>query len=163
MITIRRMEERDAVRAAKLEAQSFSNPWSVQAFRETLQCGYAYYYVAEYTDGTDTEPVLIGMCGLRNIAGEGELTNVATDKAYRRKGIAESVLRRALAEGAVLGINAFTLEVRAGNRAAITLYEKLGFEAAGIRRNFYTNPTEDALIMWKRQETDGTIPTVFIG
>ena len=144
MITVRCMKECDAVRAAKLETENFSEAWSEQAFRETLQCDYAYYYVAE------CEEEVVGICGLRNISGEGEITNVVTDRAYRRRGIARMLLQTVLETGKGLGIEAFTLEVRRRNRPALALYEAMGFESAGVRKNFYTNPKEDALIMWKR-------------
>lgn len=93
---------------------------------------------------------VIGVCGLRNIAGEGEITNVSVDIRYRQKGVAAAMLQRALEDGAELGIEAFTLEVRCGNLPAIRLYEKFGFAGEGVRRGFYENPKEDALIMWKR-------------
>lgn len=144
MIIVRRMKEHDVQEAARLEAENFSEPWSERAFLETLQCDYAYYYVAEW------EKRIVGICGLRNIAGEGEITNVVTDGNYRRRGIAEALLQSVLKDGADMGIEAFTLEVRATNQPAISLYEKYGFESAGARKNFYSNPTEDALIMWKR-------------
>lgn len=144
MIIVRQMEESDAAEAARLEAENFSEPWSERAFLETLQCDYAHYYVAE------CEGQVVGICGLRNIAGEGEITNVVTDREHRRKGIAEALLQRVLTDGAQMGIEAFTLEVRATNQPAIALYEKFGFESAGVRKNFYSSPKEDALIMWKR-------------
>lgn len=149
MITVRRMEERDVTEAARLEADNFSQPWSEHAFLETLRCDYAYYYVAE-CDEMDNTTKVVGICGLRNIAGEGEITNVVTNQNYRRMGIARTLLQKVLSDGAKLGIEAFTLEVRSTNQPAITLYEKLGFESVGVRKNFYTNPKEDALIMWKR-------------
>jgi ribosomal-protein-alanine N-acetyltransferase len=71
------------------------------------------------------------------------------------------MLKRVLEDGVKLGIEAFTLEVRRGNLPAVRLYEKFGFAQEGVRRDFYENPREDALIMWKRQESDGTITTVF--
>ena len=151
MITVRQMEEWDAAEAARLEADNFSQPWSEQAFLETLQCDYAYYYVAEWDEADgEKQKSVVGICGLRNIAGEGEITNVVTVKEYRRKGIAEALLQRALSDGAELGIEAFTLEVRCSNQPAIALYEKFGFKSAGVRKNFYSEPKEDALIMWKR-------------
>lgn len=149
MITVRRMEERDVTEAARLEADNFSQAWSEHAFLETLRCDYAYYYVAE-CDEMDKTGKVVGICGLRNIAGEGEITNVVTNQNYRRMGIAKMLLQRVLSDGEGLGIEAFTLEVRSTNQPAIALYEKLGFESVGVRKNFYTNPKEDALIMWKR-------------
>ncbi len=150
MITVRRMEERDAGTAARLEAENFSMPWSEHAFLETLRCGYAYYYVAE-TDEEGRDGKVIGICGLRNLAGEGEITNVVVAESCRRMGAAGQMLERVLAEGTELGIESFTLEVRCSNRAAIGLYEKYGFRSEGVRRNFYEKPREDALIMWKRK------------
>ena len=154
---IRRMEERDVRQAAALEAAHFSDPWTENAFLETLRLDYAYYYVAEAGKGCR----VIGICGLRDIAGEGEITNVSVDIRYRRKGVAAAMLKRVLEDGVKLGIEAFTLEVRRGNLPAVRLYEKFGFAQEGVRRDFYENPREDALIMWKRQESDGTITTVF--
>jgi ribosomal-protein-alanine N-acetyltransferase len=144
LIIVRRMEEKDILRAEELEKDNFSEPWSQKAFRETIHLDYAYYFVAEEGES------VIGICGLRDIAGEGEITNVVVDKNYRKQGIAEMLLEKALDEGRMHGIEAFTLEVRAGNEPAIRLYRKLGFESEGIRKNFYEMPKEDALIMWKR-------------
>ncbi len=165
---IRRMEERDVRQAAALEAAHFSDPWTENAFLETLRLDYAHYYVAEAEMEEQSVPSeegkgchVIGICGLRDIAGEGEITNVSVDIRYRRKGVAAAMLKRVLEDGAKLGIEAFTLEVRRGNLPAVRLYEKFGFAQEGVRRDFYENPREDALIMWKRQESDGTITTVF--
>ena len=94
---------------------------------------------------------VVGHCGVTNIVGEGEITNVAVLAEYRGRGLAREMLSRLLAEGEVAGITDFTLEVRAGNAAAIHLYESLGFLPEGVRPGFYDNPREDALIMWKRQ------------
>lgn len=172
MLIIREMKAEDAEQAAALEAASFSDPWTAKAFLETLSLDYAYYYVAEETAEEGVQAVfagaaekkkchIIGICGLRNIAGEGEITNVSVDIRYRRKGVAAALLQRVLEKGAKLGIGDFTLEVRNGNLPAIRLYEKFGFKGEGVRRDFYANPREDALIMWKRQAGNGTITTVF--
>lgn len=144
MITVREMLEKDAKEAGRLEKENFSEPWSANAFLETLKLDYAYYCVAE-EDGR-----LVGICGLRNIAGEGEITNVAVDKAYRRRNTASMLLEHILDIGKKKGVTAFTLEVREGNEPAVNLYKKFGFLCEGIRRDFYDNPKEDALIMWKR-------------
>lgn len=158
MLIIREMKAEDAEQAAALEAAIFSDPWTAGAFAETLCLDYAHYYVAEEKRGR-----IIGICGLRNIAGEGEITNVSVDVRYRQRGVAAALLQRVLEEGARLGIGDFTLEVRSGNLPAIHLYEKFGFKGEGVRRDFYANPREDALIMWKRQAGNGTITTVFAG
>lgn len=160
MAVIRRMTEADARRASALEADNFPDGWSESAFEETLRLDYAYYYGAE-EDGH-----LVGICGLRNMAGEGEITNVSVDARYRQKGVASALLGHTLKEGEKLGIRDFTLEVRCSNYPAIGLYEKFGFRGEGVRKGFYDRAKEDgeredALIMWKRQAMDGTITTVF--
>ena len=96
------------------------------------------------------EEEVVASCGLRNIVGDGEITNVVTKSSARGRGIGEQMLLKLLEEGTAMGVEAFTLEVRKSNDAAIHLYEKLGFVTEGVRKNFYEDPTEDALIMWKR-------------
>ncbi len=160
MAVIRRMRETDTGQASELEADNFSDGWTEHDFEETLRLDYAYYYVAE--EGGR----LIGICGLRNIAGEGEITNVSVDIRYRQKGVASALLEHTLQEGGKLGIRDFTLEVRISNAPAIRLYEKFGFRGEGVRKGFYeklqeNGEREDALIMWKGQAMDGTITTVF--
>ncbi len=150
MITVRRMEERDSKAAALLEAENFSEPWSEQAFADTLRCSYAYYYVAEAPLREGRQ--VVGICGLRSLAGEGEITNVVVAGGFRRMGVAGMLMEKVMEEGERLGIRDFTLEVRRGNRAAIGLYEKYGFRGEGVRRDFYAKPREDALIMWRRKD-----------
>lgn len=142
---IRRMTEADLQQVSDNEAVCFSQPWSINAFRDTLKRKEAIYFVAE-VDGK-----VVGHCGVTDIVGEGEITNVAVLPEYRGRGLAGDMLRQLLLEGEAVGIRAFTLEVRAGNEAAIRLYEKAGFVTEGIRPGFYDKPREDALIMWKRQ------------
>ena len=92
----------------------------------------------------------MGTIGLKNIAGEGEVTNVAVLPSWRGQGIGGRLMERLLADGKNEGIEAFTLQVRAGNLPAIRLYESFGFAAEGRRPGFYEKPKEDALIYWKR-------------
>lgn len=144
MITVRLMEEKDVETVAAMEQEIFSMPWSKQAFSNILQDFKACYLVAE------EEASIVGYCGIYDIAGEGDIMNVAVDAAHRGKGIAYRMLSELLTQGRQKGICEFTLEVRASNTPAIHVYEKLGFVTEGIRKNFYEKPTEDALIMWKR-------------
>lgn len=138
----RRMQEADLDVVAPMEKEIFSTPWSREGFLESLKNSYSRFYVA-----VDTE--IVGYCGIHNFGGDGEITNVAVHKNYRGKQIAFSLLAYAMEDFKKDGVENFTLEVRASNVAAIKLYEKLGFIEQGIRKNFYENPTEDALIMWK--------------
>ena len=145
-IRIRRMTKEDVPAAAALERECFSEPWSENAYLDTLADENALYLVAEREDGS-----FAGMCGLLNVLGEGGIGNVAVKEAFRRQGTGERMLAELLAQGMRRGVTAFTLEVRASNAAAIGLYEKFGFVCEGRRKNFYGNPKEDALILWKRE------------
>ena len=145
-ITIRRMESRDAAAAAALERVCFSQPWTENGYLSTLADENALYLMAETREG---EPV--GICGLLDVLGEGNISNVAVAEPYRRKKVAERMLGELLARGRERGIAAYTLEVRASNKAAIGLYEKFGFAVEGRRKNFYENPREDALLFWLRE------------
>lgn len=78
------------------------------------------------------------------------MTNIAVFPEYRGRGIGAALTKALLVEGRKRGMNAFTLEVRVGNQAAIHIYEKLGFRSEGVRKGFYEKPKEDALIMWRR-------------
>ena len=144
-IKIRKMTKEDVPAAALLEQECFSEPWSEDAYLRTLADENAIYLVAETEDKE-----LAGMCGLLDILGEGDISNVAVAESFRRQGIGESMLTELLKLGKERGITAFTLEVRASNEAAIGLYGKFGFVSEGRRKNFYKKPEEDALILWKR-------------
>lgn len=144
MIKIRPMERKDVERISQLEEETFSMPWSRDAFLDMIEKEDARYYVAE-TDG-----IVTGGCGVLLIAGEGNITNVVVDRAYRNQGIGTKMLQYLIEDGYRNGLTAFTLEVRVSNEGAIHLYEKLGFSSEGIRKDFYEKPTEDAMIMWKR-------------
>ena len=143
-IIVRRMTEADVPKVAELEAANFSMPWSEKAFYEQLNNEYALYMVAVYNE------TVLGVCGYLESFGEADICNVSVDKSYQNKGIATKMLEALIREGTDKGVVAYTLEVRAGNLAAIHLYEKLGFVSEGIRPGFYECPKEDAVIMWKR-------------
>lgn len=143
-IHIRPMEKRDVDAVSRLEEETFSMPWSRDAFLEMITKEDAAYYVAESAEE------IVGGCGVLMIAGEGNITNVAVKASARNQGIGTKMLRYMIGEGERNGLNAFTLEVRVSNAAAIHVYEKLGFRSEGIRPNFYEKPAEDAVIMWKR-------------
>lgn len=147
MIVYDRLKSEYCKTLSLLEKDIFgSDAWSEDDFKETLCCDYAYYLVAR--DGDD----VIGCAGLRNMCGDADITNVFVRKDYRRRGIAEEMLRKLMTESKEIGVRNFTLEVRSSNDAAIRLYEKLGFRSEGVRPGFYENPKEDALIYWIRQD-----------
>lgn len=146
MVIVREMTGEDADRASELEELVFSMPWKSSDFLEMIEKTYAHYYVA------DDAGEIAGIIGLRDVAGEGEISNVAVHPDRRREGIGSLLLKRALDKCRELSITDVTLEVRASNEAAVRLYESFGFKSEGIRPGFYEKPAEDALIMWKRDK-----------
>lgn len=144
-LVIRSMCEEDASALAELEREIFSIPWSETAFAALPGQSHSLYLVAQ------AEGSIVGCAGLTVLGDEGDIDKVMVREAFRGQGIAYALLTELMNRGRALGIRDFTLEVRAGNRPAIGLYEKLGFVSEGVRPNFYQKPTEDALIMWQRQ------------
>lgn len=139
---IRDMQELDLDQVCAIEEQIFSQPWSRQDFLDSVKNDTHIYLVAEQ-DG-----IIMGYCGMWGIAGEGQITNVAVAPQFHRQGVAKKLFRVFLEKGKQMGLTVFTLEVRTSNLPAIQLYKKFGFKEAGIRKNFYELPKEDALIMW---------------
>ena len=149
-ITLREMEEKDVEQVTALEAACFSQPWLKQDFIEILTNPNRIYLVATEKNALQ-EDTILGGCMLTHIVGEGDISNVAVWEAYRKRGIASALLQELLQIGMEkYHMNAFTLEVRQHNEAAIRLYEKAGFISEGIRPDFYDKPKDNAVIMWKR-------------
>ncbi len=149
MIQYERMKMTDCKRAAELESGIFGgDAWTEEDFRESLCCDYAVYAVARDTVSGE----VVACAGVRNMCGDGDITNVLVDSAYRGQGIAEHLMKYLMEEGEKAGVRNFTLEARASNIPAIRLYEKLGFVSEGKRPGFYDNPKEDAVIFWKRKD-----------
>lgn len=143
-IEVRELCEEHIEPLSRIESESFSMPWSPKDFRDLLSRDYCMYLVA-LVDGE-----VAGCCGMTMICGEGNIDNVVVAERFRNRGIAGVMLKELIERGEAAGIDAFTLEVRVSNEAAIHLYEKLGFVSEGIRPNFYEKPVEDADIMWRR-------------
>lgn len=131
---------------AAIEALCFSEPWSEQAYLEA--CAKEDYL---YLAALDEKGHAVGMCGLIIGPFEAEVMNVAVHPDHRGQGIAQKLMRAVLAAGEARGVKEYTLEVRVSNVAAIHIYEACGFVGEGIRPGFYRMPTEDALIMWRRE------------
>lgn len=125
-----------------IEAVSNGSPWSERSFRNELENPQSVFRVA-FASGK-----VVGYGGLWRIVDEAHITTVAIAPEYRRMGIAERLLKELLTASKEGGIASATLEVRAGNVAAIALYRKLGFESAAVRRGYYPDNKEDALVMW---------------
>lgn len=141
-MTIVDMAERHLAALAEIEKACFHAPWSENALREEL--GKGLFLVAE------RDATAVGYVGCQTVLDEGYITNVAVTPEARRQGVARALLHE-LAERVKAEKLAFvTLEVRRSNAAAIALYESMNYESVGTRKNFYENPTEDAVLMtWK--------------
>ncbi len=140
------MQASDISAVARIERETFSQPWSEKGFEDTLNQEYSTYIVAKLEENDE----VVGYCGLLQSFDVAELLNVVVRDDQRGRGIGYAMLMRLMALGRKRGIGRFTLEVRKSNEAALRLYEKLGFASAGIRRRFYDKPVEDAVIMWTR-------------
>jgi ribosomal-protein-alanine N-acetyltransferase len=133
----------DAVLA--IESESFTSPWTREMYLAELQnVGVSFCYLARDESGR-----ILGFCSFWRVLDELHVNNLAITPEYRRRGIATALLSYVLDEGARLGAHRATLEVRRSNDAARRLYERLGFATAGVRRGYYTNPVEDALVLWR--------------
>ena len=142
-LLIRQMTEEDVAEVAALEAENFSRPWSYDAFLKTLSDENYSVIIAKETDA------LLGYCVLLCTGGEADITNVCTAPAARGKGVATEMLTALMEVGAARGVKEYFLEVRESNTPARALYTKLGFEEIGLRKNYYEEPKEHAVLMKK--------------
>ena len=129
------------VAAAEIERECFSTPWSQNALTAELTNPGAAFFTAHVGE----EPA--GYAGMHYVLDEGYIANIAVAKRFRGQGIAKALLRRLITFGTKNGLRTITLEVRSSNEAALGLYRGFGFAQVGQRRGFYTNPTEDALLL----------------
>lgn len=152
-ITIRHATLADVEAVAAIERAAFSDPWSARSFREMVGRPDVVFEVAETQGGAEG-----GGGGARAIAGyailyladaDGDLANLATAAAARRKGVGRRLLRHSLETARGRGAHLVFLEVRESNQAARALYESEGFTGVGRRARYYAHPVEDALILRK--------------
>ena len=143
-IIVRKMQPEDLLQVCEIEKDNFSLPWSEKSFLESMEREDTLFLVA-----LDREEVA-GYLGCYCVAGEGEITNVAVKSSYRRQGVGGKLLETLYEEAKALHTQEFFLEVRESNEAAIGLYSRQGFVKEGVRKNFYEQPVENAVIMWKR-------------
>jgi len=148
-VIIRRMTEADLGQAVELELRCFSVPWTRGMLEEELANEHALYLAAAAGEQ------ILGYAGAWLVFEEGHITNIAVDPNARRKGIGRLLLTALLEGMQGGGVTSATLEVRRGNAAAIALYASFGFTVEGIRRGYYPDNHEDALIMWIRFQDSG--------
>lgn len=131
---------------ARLEAQCFSDPWSEKSVASELENPLSLWLVAEENGQ------VFGYVGSQTVLDESDMMNVAVDPGFRRQGIARALIETLIAELAKMGSRCLRLEVRVSNESARALYERMGFQQLGLRKNYYHNPKEDALILGKEWE-----------
>jgi ribosomal-protein-alanine N-acetyltransferase len=144
-IDLRRLEMRDLDRIEEIERESYPTPWSRSMFAGELAKPSSVCLGAFATE----RDVLVGYLIISRYVDAWHVMNVAVEPSQRRRGIAQNLLERLFELTANDSRRGYTLEVRVSNANAIRLYERLGFQARGLRRGYYTDNREDALIMWK--------------
>lgn len=128
-----------------VENLSFTIPWSKESFIEEVTNNQFAIYIVAIEQG-----VVIGYIGMWKIFDEGHITNIAVHPEFRNNGVGSGLLTELLEIAKIQGINALTLEVRKGNTTARSLYERFGFKEAGVRKQYYADNKEDAIIMWTK-------------
>ncbi len=142
-VELRRLEAGDLDEVEEIERDSYPTPWSRSMLDAELR------KPSSLALGAFTERRLVGYAFVSRYVDAWHVMNVAVADTYRRRGIAVALLERLFDVTATDPRRGYTLEVRVSNTGAIALYEKLGFEARGVRRGYYTDNREDALIMWR--------------
>jgi [ribosomal protein S18]-alanine N-acetyltransferase len=141
-VTIDRMKPGDVPRVMEIEVQCFPIPWHESAYLTELSNRSAYYVVARLAGD------VVGYAGLWIIMDESHITTIGVDPVHRGKKIGEQLLLAMLEEAISRGAHRVTLEVRERNEVAQNLYRKYGFAPAAIRRGYYTDNNENAIVMW---------------
>jgi ribosomal-protein-alanine N-acetyltransferase len=147
-ITMRRLGLGDLPAVEGVEQRSYNTPWSRTMFSGEISRPGSRCY------GAFERKVLTGYLIVARYTDAWHVMNVAVDEPFRRRGVARLMLETMLRETDVDGTRGHTLEVRVSNVSAIRLYESLGFRPAGMRRGYYTDDREDALIMWRGEGPD---------
>jgi [ribosomal protein S18]-alanine N-acetyltransferase len=153
-LTIRRLIYADLPSVIAIERRSFPTPWSLAMFVLELSKASGICLAAVDPEGDDE---LLGYCVCSRYDTVWHLMNVAVDPSRRREGIAAALLRHLFDEADKPG-EQYTLEVRPSNGPAIALYESFGFKRAGLRRGYYHDNKEDALIMWRTAGAESAVP-----
>ena len=140
------MGEQHVAQVAALEKLCFSDPWSEKSVASELTNTLSLWLVAVEND------TVVGYVGSQTVMGETDMMNVAVHPDFRKRGIATALIVGLVEELRKQGSHCLTLEVRASNAPAISVYSALEFREVGRRRNYYRNPREDALILRKEWE-----------
>lgn len=144
-IEIRQAKLYDVPALTRIERDSFDSPWSADEITKDVTSDDGSIYVAVALIGDERA----GYADMRIIKGESQIYNIAVAPEFRKQGIGEVLLDHMVRKSEELGLSIITLEVRAGNEAAMALYEKMGFRKVGTRPDYYAKGSEDAVLMDK--------------
>ncbi len=142
IVPLRRRHLRHVV---QIEEANYPRPWSSTVFLSEI----AQRRSRRYTVAT-IGPLVVGYCGLMVVAEDGHITTLTVDTAWHRRSIGTVLLLDQARAAATLGVRHLTLEVRTSNFSAQALYRRFGFAPVGVRRNYYPETGEDAIVMWAR-------------
>lgn len=137
------LKNEDVLMVAEIEKECFSKPWSEKAIKAVINDDLSHFIVAKI--GNE----VVGYGGMYSVMGEGYIYNIAVKRKYRKFGIGTNIVNELVNYSKIKSLNFLSLEVRKSNTPAINLYSNCGFEYVGNRKNFYTDPIEDAIIMTK--------------
>ena len=156
---IRKLEAGDCRQAAGLLKSCFSSPWSEESLIEACRAGDylqigGWLASGENSAGDSEKGTLVAYAGLKMVLDEGDITNVCVDPDRRGLGLATCLMEDLLDLAGQRGVTRIYLEVRASNHPALSLYQKVGFEKIGIRKDYYEKPREDALILCRDRTGD---------
>jgi ribosomal-protein-alanine N-acetyltransferase len=137
------MRRRHLRQVLKVEAQVYPRPWTLGLFMSELALRTTRVYIVAKADG-----VVVGYAGLMLTGDDGHVTTIATDPAWQRRGIGARLLLALSRAGMARECRGLTLEVRVSNEPAKAMYARFGYVPAGIRKGYYAETNEDALVMW---------------
>lgn len=143
-VTLNQMKASNLNDVLNVSSLSLKESWSRESLEKELSNPLAKYMVAEVNNK------VVGFAGLWAICNEGHITNIAVHPNYRGQGIGSKLVESLIENSSSWYINSLTLEVRASNKIAQNLYKKYGFKEEGMRKHYYQDNNEDAIIMWKR-------------
>ncbi len=147
MATVRLMKKADLPEIGRLEKECFSNPWSMREIEEAFLTPAYHCFAAEEAASSEEPARIVGYALFFSGGEEADLASIAVATEARRRGIGRELLSAVLESAKSIGVQEIFLEVREHNTGAIALYEQAGFLKVGVRKEYYENPVEDALLM----------------
>ena len=144
MISIVPMKLIDLNAVYAIEKECFSIPWSRESLKAEITSNNIAIYIVAKKDSQ-----VLGYAGMRHVVTEGHITNIAVKPEHQGRGVGEALLKEIIHIARKKNMVGLSLEARMGNRPAMNLYSKYGFKAEGIRKGYYSDTGEDAVVMWK--------------